>query len=193
MDLFRKYSPQERDAALKAAREEWDKIPPELSHLVASDEQSFLDSVALAMETEPIHVPLARALTPAETAALDGRLTFAQIYGDRADRNLDNLPDGALKDALKEHERTELEKLLGPARRPESFLESLVREAFEKVVANRSVPIRESDREGIMPRLAARAEQEDANSALAMFLRSYLNHDDAGMRRIARELAAKAT
>lgn len=177
----------EKDALLAAARVEWDKLG-ELQPMVARSEEEYLSKISdsIIIEREPF-TP-ARELTTTETAELNGRLMFSQLYGDRAESSATGV--AAIDDLVAEQERAALEKLIGPARRAESALESMVRSIVVKTIGNHSVPRRESEREGIIPRLAAAASEENANSPLARFLTSYVKGDRAGMKSVAKELAA---
>ncbi len=175
-------SQEEKDALLAAARVEWDKLG-EFNHLVASSEEVYLSKIADSIIVERTPFTSARELSADELAKQNGALMFSQIFGTRADDKYSSIP--AFAEMQKAQERRDLEKLLGPARRAETWLETLVREAINKV---QSVPRRASERTGIIPRAAA-ASQGD-NSDVARFLRAYVENDTATQREIARSLAA---
>lgn len=191
--FFKKVRTQaEKDELLRQARIEYESIPPQFAHLVAASDEDYMAKVADTIEVEvPVYVQ-PRPLTAAEEAELNGRLVCEQmrynvdLYG--------NIPDGPLKDFARAQDEAELQKFLAPTRRAESFLESLVRQAFEKVAGNQSVPRRESDREplAIIPKVAQLAAEQDSNSDVAKFLAAYIAKDEPRMRRVARELASAA-
>jgi hypothetical protein len=180
----------EKRELLKQAKAEWDAIDPAISHLVAASEEHYLARIADGIEIERQPFVPASPPTAQEEAALNGRLTMLRLYGDRASDPYDGLPD-ALREMAKANDEAEFQKLLvGPGKRAESQLESMIRNAIEKAMSNRNVPRGESDRTGIgiMPRLAAATE--DDTSAAARFIRAYVDNDEQTMRGIARELVA---
>jgi hypothetical protein len=179
---------EEKNALLEKRRELWNSSPPESTHLIARSEEDFVGRFAENIIVEREDFVPARELTTAERTAQDGELLFQQIYGDRA-TDIDHQTGCAALDELwKAKQDADLQKFLGPAKRVESELDAMVRKAVEDVLAKRGSVPSEHEREGILPRMAAASEGDD--SSAARFLRSYVNHDDAGMRRVARELAA---
>jgi hypothetical protein len=188
MDLFRKVRTQEeKNALLKEAREEWEKVPPEFRHLVADSAEDYLEKVASCIEVEPQPFTPARPLTVAELAVFDGELMFSRIFGDRADSSATGI--SALDELAAEQEREAFEKLAGPARRSESLFQSLVRQALEKVLEKRTIPMRESERPGLEIHPVMHEMAHDDSDA-GRFIRAWIANDTAGMREIAHSLAA---
>ncbi len=188
MDRFTKRvkSQEEKNELLRLAKQEWDEAG-EFAHLLGDDQENYLQKTAdnIIVEAERIEP---RALTPMEKAALDDQQGRLEIFGGKyADKEYSAIP--AIAELERAQEEAGLQKLLGPADRAESQLESLVRGIVQKTVGNLTVPVRESDREGlaIMPRLAAATQGDDSDAA--KFLRAFVSNDEKGMRRVARELA----
>ncbi len=189
---------EQKNALLKAAREQWDSIPDEFKHLVAASDEDFLAKVAGTIEVgSPAFTP-PRAANAEERASLTGELLFSQIYGDRADAYRQREAGtgcAALDAAWAEKEREEFEKLIGaPARRQENAVQAMIRKALESVLSKRREIPSEHDRSqvGIVPRLAKAAADEDASSALSRFLSAYVAGNEQAMRSVARELVEAA-
>ncbi len=181
MDPFRKVvkSQKEKDELLRLARAEWEAIPGELKHLVAANDEEYLGKLSdsIIVERAPFTPP--RPLTSEELARQNGELMHLQLYGDRASDRYDGLPD-ALREVVKAQDDEALAKLTAPAKRGETLLEQLVREAINKV---QSGPRRESGRTVLTleERMAAWGEG---------FIRARIAGDLVRQREIARSLAA---
>ena len=195
MDPFiRKVKSQaEKDALMAEAKKVWDQLGS-VSHLVCSDEESYLTNVSNSIEVERESFTPARALTAEELVAQDGGLMFSRIYGDRADSG--KFGCAAIDDLMAKRERDDLEKLLGPGRRAESALEITVRELVHKAMSNPSHVPSEHDRshiaiapQGVHPVMMAAATDD---SPTAKFVAAWINKDTAAMRQIARSLAEAA-
>ncbi len=175
---------EEKRALIEQARVEWDKLGP-VSHLVASSEEDYLSKIAdsIIVERETFTAP--RPLTSEELARQNGELMHLQIYGDRASDRYDGLPD-ALREVVKAQDDEALAKLTAPAKRGETLLEQLVREAINKV---QSGPRRESGRTVLTleERMAAWCEGDDTDAA--RFIRARVAGDLAAQRKIAGVLA----
>jgi hypothetical protein len=191
-------SQQERDALIAAAKKEWDALPASVSHVVCSDEQTFLSNFASTIEVEKAFVE-PRPATAEERASLTGQLLLAQIMGnDRADafhQREAGTGCAAIDAAWAEKEREEFEKLIGaPARHHENAVQAMIRQAVEKAASNCGVVVNEHDRSrfAIMPALAARASEDAPGSTLARFLTAYVTGDVRTQREVARELASAA-
>ncbi len=179
----------EKDALLLEAAKKWDDLD-ENSDLVSVSQEDFLAGIAnsIIVEADPIEP---RALTPMQKADVDLELDLASLCGGTyVPRQYSNIE--AFAGMEKAEERQNLQELLGPARRAESQLESLVRGIVQKTVGNRSVPMRESERPGIMPAIAARAAELDPGSDVAIVLAAFASGNLEGMRSIARSLAEAA-
>jgi len=188
MNLIKRVKTQEeKDKLIGEAKKLWDSIPGEISHLVAASEDDYLQGISNSIEVGRVPSIEPRPATAEETAELNGHLLMMRLYGDRADSDTTGIP--AIDDLMAKKERNDLEKLLGPGKRAESALEITVREMVRKAIGNQSVPRRESDREGIVPRMARLAAQEDASSLLSKFLQGYVDGDEAAMRKVAASLA----
>lgn len=190
-EMVRKVATQkEKDRLLKEARETWDNVPDDLKHLVAASDEYYLSKISDNIIVEaPVFVE-PRSLTAEERAEQNGQLLFQQIYGDRAtDRNHET-GCRAVDDLWKSRQESELAKLLGPAKREQSALESMVRSIVVKAMGNQSAPRGESDRMGlgILPKVVAATADDDSN--VARFLRAYVENDTETQRQIARSLAA---
>ena len=177
--LFRKVKSQaEKDELLRQARAEWDAIPGELKHLVASSDEDYIAKVADSIEVEPVKFVAPREASAAELAKQNGELLFEQMYGPRIDHGTGI---AALDELSKANQDAELRKLLGPADRGETWLEEMVRKAINKV---QSVPRRESEREGIHPAMSAMGRDD---SPVGRFVKAWIDRDTAAMREIVRE------
>jgi hypothetical protein len=176
---------------LRQARAEWEASPPEHQHLIADSDEAYLSKVADSIVVEQERFVAPRELTKVEQDKMDGELVFLRLFGDRA--SSDKTGNAALDGLVEQQEREAFEKLVAPVRRSESFLESLAREAFEKVLLEKRTYVpSEHDRSrfGIMPAVAARAVELDPTSNVSKFLMAYVEDDTATQRQIARELAA---
>jgi len=171
---------------LRLAKQEWDEAG-EFAHLLGDDQENYLQKTAdnIIVEAEPIEP---RALTPMEKAALDDQQGRLELFGGKyADKEYSAIP--AIAEMEKAQERQNLQELLGPARRAELQVESMIRNAVEKAMSNRTIPMRESERAGIDPAMSAVARDD---SDLGCFVKAWIENDTAGMRAVARELAVKA-
>jgi hypothetical protein len=203
-------SQAEKDRLIEEQRKLWNESAG-MQHLICADEETFLSNFASAIEVElPIFKP-ARPLTTAERTQQDGELMFLRIFGDRASDPYDGLPD-VLRQVAKAQDDEALTKLVAPAKRSETFIENLVREALAKVVEKRGHVRSEHDRDhlAILPKLAVEADtilddravnkaaglrlsEEDAMSlAVAKFVKAHLGGDEHTMRVIARTLVEAA-
>ena len=185
MDPFRKVvkSQKEKDELLRLARAEWEAIPGELKHLVAANDEEYLGKLSdsIIVERAPFTPP--RPLTSEELARQNGELMHLQLYGDRASDRYDGLPD-ALREVVKAQDDEALAKLTAPAKRGETLLEQLVREAIAKV---QSGPSRE--KRGV-PSLEERLLiWSEGDSDAIRFLRARIAGDLAAQRKIAGVLA----
>lgn len=177
----------EKDELLRQARAEWDRLGElQMQDMVARSEAEFLGKLSdsIIVEKEPFVAP--RELTAAEKAAMDGRLMFSQIYGDRADSSDTGIP--ALDDLAKANQEEAFRKLLGPAQRAESALEGLIRSVVVKVVENPSSARRHRNVLSLEERLLAWAGE--SRSDVVRFLRARVAGDLTTQRQIARALAA---
>src|SRR5216684_3113626 len=180
MNLIKRVKTQEeKDKLIGEAKKLWDSIPGEISHLVAASEDDYLQGISNSIEVGRVPSIEPRPATAEELARQNGTLMFMQLYGDRADSSDTGI--AALDALTKANKEESLRKLLGPQRR-ESALEGMVRSIVVKAIGNQSAPRRQSEREGIIPRLAAAAAEEDASSLLSKFLQGYVNGDEAAMR-----------
>jgi hypothetical protein len=197
MDFFKStYTEAEVEEEIRQRLAQYKKLDPLAQQIFYRNDEELVASVRASMPIGPPVVERPPRLSAAEEVAIDQKIDSmvhrSRIFGDRFD---DTTGIPALDNFVAEKERGEFEKLVAPAVRERNSLEAMFNEAIEKAFGSfrkSSAPRRESDREGIVVRAANLADEEDGNSALAKFLRSYVNHDDAGMRRVARELAAEA-
>ena len=186
MNLIKRVKTQEeKDKLIAEAKKLWDSIPGEISHLVAASEDDYLQGVSNLIEVEKVPFIEPRPATAAELAKQNGELMFSQMFGDRADDKYSSIP--AFAEMQKAQEQRDLEKLLGPGRRAESALESIVRSIVVKAIENPSAPRRVL---GIVERMAIWSAGEDSDSDAAKFIRAYAANDTAAQREIARSLAA---
>jgi hypothetical protein len=149
--LFKKVKTQaEKDALIRQARATYDAIPDEHKHIFAASDEDYLSCVADNIEVEMPVYSQPRELTASELTKQNGELINMHVFGDRCASGSTGIP--AIDEMVEKRERQEFEKLVGPARRSETWLENLVREALNKA---QSVPRRESEREPLA--LAKRA------------------------------------
>src|SRR5467141_4743507 len=80
MDIFKKHSLAERDAAIKEARDAYDGVDPELQHMIAPSDNDFLAKVEAAITVAPIEIAESRPLTTVEKAALDTEQDLATLF-----------------------------------------------------------------------------------------------------------------
>ena len=164
--------------------------------MFAPSEEELIGTIRASMPVAASVVERPRPLTADEAARvnneIDARVNVARIFGDRADSGATGI--SALDTFVAEKERGELEKLLGPGQRSKNALQAMIDSAVEEAVSTfRKSAVatrRETEREGIVPRMAA-ASQGD-NSDAAKFVRAFVAGDEEGMRRVARELASAA-
>jgi hypothetical protein len=191
MKMFAPVTLEERDQLVKAARDAFNAVPSTLQHLIADTDTDFIDLVESAIELEqPAVITPPASMTPAEKTAQDADLRAREWFPEAFEK--ENLPP-AFRKLAEEEERAIREEFLRPARAARNTLagmvEDAVREAVAKLAKSASAPRPETDRPGIVPRMAAVAAQEDPNSPLTRFLTSYVRGDEAGMRQVARQLA----
>lgn len=147
---------KEKVALIAEAKKQWDALDPAISHLVAVSEEAFLAGAADRIEVEREPFVPARPPTAAETAELDGKLMFMQLYGDRADDRNHKTGCEGLDKVWEQHEAQELVKLFGPALRQKSEIQLAVDAAVADLLSKgRTVPRRESEREPLVIRKGA--------------------------------------
>jgi hypothetical protein len=185
MDPFRRVvkSQQEKDELLRLAKQEWDKLDPGISHLVAASEDDYLAGVSAGIEVEKEAFVPARELTRAERDKMDGELLFEQMYGPRIDHGTGI---AALDALAKANEDEALRKLLGPGEGAESSLEGLIRSIVVKVVENPS----SGQRRSVLSLEERMLRWSEGDSDVVRFLRARVAGDLATQRKIARSLAA---
>ena len=169
----------EKDELLRLARAEWDAIPGEFKHLVASSDEEYIAKVADSIIVEKTPFTPARELTAAELAKQNGKLLFEQMYGPRIDHGTGI---AALDELSKANQDAELRKLLGPADRAETWLEEMVRKAINKA---QSAP-----RRSVLSLEERMLSWSQGDSDAVRFLRARVAGDLATQRQIARSLAA---
>jgi hypothetical protein len=182
---------EEKNALLKAARDEWERIPGAHQHLVAASDEEYLGKISDNIVIESPALVRPRELSTAELDRQNGELVFAQIFGQRAD-DRDARTGNAAIDALWENtQQDEFAKLVGPARRQETLLESLVGKALDSVLrkTGRTLPMRESERPGLEIHPVMHAMGRDDSDA-GRFVKAWIDNDKGTMREIARSLAA---
>jgi hypothetical protein len=179
------YNEAEREEELRSARAAYDAVAPELQHMVADNDGDFLAKIDAGIQIEPLTLSEPRPLSASARQAQDCELLIEQWGYTDPYRDL----PPALRASAEARDRESLQKLLGPGQRAKNELEQMIGAAVEKAVRELAVmPRRETDREGIMPRLAAATEGDDSEAA--RFVRAYVEGDKRTQRLIARELAA---
>ena len=179
---------EEKNALLAKRRAEWNAIPADLRDRVAASEDDFTERYADMIEVEKAPFNPARDLTADELVEQNGSLMYLRLYGDRASDPYDGLPD-ALREVAKAQHNEAVAKITAPLRRSESLLQSLVRQALEKVLEKRTIPMRESERPGLEIHPVMHEMARDDSDA-GRFIRAWIANDTAGMREIAHSLAA---
>ncbi len=157
MDFSKRYyTPAERDAEIKAARETWNRCDPELTHLLGKSEQDFLDSVAASCPLAPPEISATRPLTALEKAEQDAELNRLSLFGGAyAPKEYSTIPGIAQME--KAQERQDLEKLVAPGVRAKNSLDGMIASAIEKAARETltkggNIPRRESEREPLVVR-----------------------------------------
>jgi hypothetical protein len=175
MDFFKQYYSQEEiDAEIKARLAAYDRVPPELQHLICGDDSEIVAGIKAAMPLGPPVFTLAKPLTPTEEMRIDNEITsnahIMRIFGDRAASDATGIR--AIDEMVEKQKRDDFEKLLGQGKRTASALDEMIRKAVEDVLVKGSrVPARESEREP----LRILDHDHDSDSLITLHKRTHPN------------------
>jgi hypothetical protein len=187
----------EKDELLRHARVEWQEAG-QMSFLIAPTEEDFLSAVADGIEVEGSQSQFVppEPLSP-ERSGEFGREIEVEAMLERVFGPKEEIPGWYAKTHA-EDQRQLRDEFLASARRAESAIDALVEKAIKRVFQKVDGNLESSTRvplgvrpipecQGIMPLVRAAAEYNPSSDA-ARFLTAYVAGDEAGMRRVVREI-----
>lgn len=197
----RKVTAEERKAILAEARKTWDSIGEHQVIFGNRTDEDYLSAIDAGLEVTGGEFVEPAPQTAFEKQEFESRI----VWEDHLSRLRIPIPGkeltgiAAIDKAWKETQDAEMQKFLAPARNAETSLQKMVEDVVARVLRKASgesslpssgLRIRPTpERQGLVPMLE-KAREFSENSDAFQFLSAYVSGDEAGMRKLVRELEA---